>query len=444
MTTAARQPMTTIDWLLLVVFFVGIYLEVQIQITADIPLPCAPAGVAGLALLLRRRNDMSSAQIAALFGVLLLYCLSAFVAPDIDHLAKRFTGLTQFVYSFLIAYAMFMTVTAARRETLSRFFLTFCIVLLVGCALERYAGLRPISDAVRGVLYSRGLYDADLRDQLLYGAIRPKFFASEPSAVTFSLTLFGFAWFMTSRSRYRLPGFLALAGASQIVAPGPTTLLSLVLVGAAYVLLPDDTGRINQARRWGGLLVAALLVLLALQFGADLYSARLARIENNNDPSFFFRVIGPALVGIQVLQHYFFAGIGLTSEDYMGPMILNIFVGSPDFSAAWRPIDNVSQQLNNYFWLHWIYLGAVLGVAAIVAISVFLRTLGVRSLLFCWIAWATLGQASGAYVGPKTWTVLFLVGALSMVRFEQRAPVGWYHWAWPRSPRRHATALQRF
>jgi hypothetical protein len=125
-------------------------------------------------------------------------------------------------------------------------------------------------------------------------------------------------------------------------------------------------------------------------------------------------------------------------------MILNIFVGSPDFSAAWRPIDNVSQQLNNYFWLHWIYLGAVLGVAAIVAISVFLRTLGVRSLLFCWIAWATLGQASGAYVGPKTWTVLFLVGALSMVRFEQRAPVGWYHWSWPRSPRRHATALQRF
>jgi hypothetical protein len=55
-------------------------------------------------------------------------------------------------------------VTQASRRQIASLFLTFSLVILVGCLLENYAGLRPVSDAVRNVLYSKGIYENDLRD----------------------------------------------------------------------------------------------------------------------------------------------------------------------------------------------------------------------------------------------------------------------------------------
>ena len=45
-----------------------------------------------------------------------------------------------------------------------------------------------------------------------------------------------------------------------------------------------------------------------------------------------------------------------------------------------------------------------MGRDLLVAVSVWLRMLGVPSLIYCWAVWVILGQASGSYVGPKTWT----------------------------------------
>ncbi|HYX04276.1 MAG TPA: hypothetical protein VE963_19435 [Reyranella sp.] len=64
----------------------------------------------------------------------------------------------------------------------------------------------------------------------------------------------------------------------------------------------------------------------------------------------------------------------------------------------------MADTLTNYFWLHWIYLGLVWGVICLVVVSIWLRMLGVPSVLYCWTVWLILGQASGAYVGPKTWS----------------------------------------
>ena len=41
--------------------------------------------------------------------------------------------------------------------------------------------------------------------------------------------------------------------------------------------------------------------------------------------------------------------------------------------------------------------------------------LGVPSPAFCWIVWAILGQASGAYVGPTCWAVVFLSAAAAVL-----------------------------
>lgn len=397
------------DMVLLLVFLIGIYLGVEIRITPSIPLPAAPSGFAGLLLLWRRQDAIQPLHLAGLCGVIVIYIAASLSATDLIFLAKRFTGLVQLIYSLVIGYALFLTLIEANRRQLAGLFFGFCIVILVGSLLETYAGLRAVSDAARVVLYDYGVYESDLRDQLLYGRIRPKLFTSEPSAVTFGYTLFSFAWFVTSQRRGKLLIFLLLLAAGLAAMPGPTLLLALPLVVPCYLFVDP-----NARNRAGILLLAVLLLVAAVILGITVYAERLSDILAGEDPSFFYRVIGPALVGVKVMESYPWAGAGLTGEEYIADLVMNVFVQSSQYSAAWR-IDRISSALTNYFWLHWIYLGAVWGIVALAGLSVWLHLLGVPSLLFCWAVWAVLGQASGAYVGPKTWAVFMLAAGLSVL-----------------------------
>ncbi len=393
--------------LLLIVFMIGIYSGYTIQISARIPFPSAPSGVAGMILLWRRRDDIVQTHLGALLFVVLLYVGSILSATDIAYLGKRFTGLVQIVYSLVIGYALFLTILRARREQIAHLFLGFCIVILVGCLCEDYLGLRPMSDAVRHAIYkSVDVYDADLRDQVLYGRIRPKLFTSEPSAVTFAYTLFGFAWLMVTRTRWAPAKYLMLMTLGIVVMPGPTLLLMIPLL-VPYQLL--------RARSWSpafarmGLLVVFALVTIVVfdWLGHTVFAARMHQIAAGDDASFFYRVTGPALVARNVIEHYPFAGAGLTGERFIANEVANVYMRSAAFSSAWD-ISDISSVLTNYVWLHWIYLGLVWGTLVLLGLSLWLKILGVPSVPFCWMVWFGLGQASGAYVGPKTWTVLLL------------------------------------
>jgi hypothetical protein len=76
----------------------------------------------------------------------------------------------------------------------------------------------------------------------------------------------------------------------------------------------------------------------------------------------------------------------------------------------------------NYFWLHWIYLGLLWGSVILVALVWYLRVLGAPSLLFCGAVWIVFSQASGAYVSPGAWLVLYLSCALAIMHQRERAP----------------------
>lgn len=416
--------LSSVDMLLLLIFFLGIYLGVTVQITSRIPFPAAPAGVAGLLLLWRRRDDIVPAHLGALFGIVLIYLAASFSTGDLTGLSKRFTGLVQLTYSFVIGYAMFLTLLQASRRQLSRLFLGLSLFILVGSLLESYTGLSRLSDAVRAKLYDSGIYDADLRDQILYGKVRPKLFTSEPSAVTFGYTLFTFAWFMVTQARRKLLLFLLLLAAGMVAMPGPTLLLGLLLLPPYYFFILPETPltRLGAGYRLAILVFGSILLLVFAVLGATVYSERLSQILNGNDPSFFYRVIGPALVAFEVMKERPWAGAGLTGEAFIGDLVMNVFVQSSHFSAGWR-ITKIADVLTNYFWLHWIYLGLVWGCVALAGLNVWLRMIGTPNLLFCWIVWVLLGQASGAYVAPKTWVVLLLAAALSVLHQRVAVPV---------------------
>ena len=402
-------------------FLAGLYTNYTIMVSQKVPLPSAPAGVAGLILLWRRRDEITPRALVGLCAILTFFLLSILLAPDLSWLSRRTNGLIQLTYSLVIGYGLFLTVRRADRRQIAALFLSFSLVIVVGCLLEAYGGLRPISDSVRNVLYRKGVYENDLRDLLFYNRVRPKFFASEPASVTFCYTLFTFIWLVASPWRLKLPIYLALVGIGLFAMPGPTLLLMLGLL-LPYLLFLDSRrrGHIDATRFLVVALVAALMALTAVFLAMTLFAERLQTITSGNDPSFFYRVQGPALAGMDIINRYPLAGAGLTGEPFIEREVTNLYLRSPFYSAGWQVVTPSTELLINYFWLHWIYLGFVVGVGMIAVISVWLRILGVPSVAFCWVTWAILGQASGAYVGPTCWAVLFLAGAAAIL--HQRTP----------------------
>jgi hypothetical protein len=405
-------------------FLVGMYTNFTVQVSAKVPFPSAPAGVAGLILLWRRRDQITPRVLGGLIAILMLYLVSIFCATNLGFLQRRTNGLIQLSYSIIIGFALYLTVTQASRRQIARLFLGFSLVILIGCLLEAYAGLRPISDAVRNVLYSRGVYENDLRDMLFYNRVRPRFFASEPASVTFCYTLFTFLWMVVSRWRFKLVAYVGLVGLGLFAMPGPTLLLALLLVLPYMLFLASrKAGHLDFGRFLIVACVAAGFACAFVVLAETAFPARFEEIMSGNDPSFFYRVRGPAIAGVDIMEHFPVAGAGLTGEPFIESEVTNVYLRSSGYSAGWAIVSPATELLINYFWLHWIYLGAIGGVALLIAVTLWLRSLGVPSTAFCWMAWAILGQASGAYVGPTCWAVLFLAGAAAVLHQRPDAVV---------------------
>ena len=75
-TPAARQGLTGFDLALICIFMVGLYTNYTIAISDKVPFPSAPAGVAGLLMLWRRRKSLGGKSFAGLLLVLLIYVVS--------------------------------------------------------------------------------------------------------------------------------------------------------------------------------------------------------------------------------------------------------------------------------------------------------------------------------------------------------------------------------
>ena len=407
---------TAVDLTLICIFLIGIYTNYTIQISAKVPFPSAPAGIAGLILLWRRRDRITTSAFLGFVAVELLYLLSILWATDLAFLSRRTNGLLQLTYSLVIGYALFLTVTQATRKQVAGLFLAFAVVILIGCLLEDYAGFRAISDPVRSLLYSSGIYENDLRDVLLYGRVRPKFFASEPASVTFCFSLFTFVWMVTSRHRYKLLIYVGMVAAGLFAMPGPTLLLMLLIVLPYMLFLASRrNGRLDLNRFLKVVAVALVFSIAFLVVGQSMFAERLKQITSGNDASFFYRVRGPAIAGMDIIANYPFAGAGLTGEPFIQDEVIDLYAQSAGFSTGWQIVSPASELLINYFWLHWIYLGLIWGSAIMIALTCWLRRLRVPSAAFCWSVWAIMGQASGAYVGPTCWAVLFLAAAAAVI-----------------------------
>jgi hypothetical protein len=198
-------------------------------------------------------------------------------------------------------------------------------------------------------------------------------------------------------------------------------MLMLLLTIPYFLFLAGGDKRMSPTRLIGAAALSGLLLIVVFFAGQVLFAERIRELQAGKDASFFYRFTGPMLVAFDMFKHHPWAGAGLTGEPYISDEVMNVYMNSPGFQSAWR-IPKVGDVLTNYFWLHWIYLGLVWGVAMLAAVSLWLRLLGTTSILYCWSVWLILGQASGSYVGPKTWAVLLIAAGISVQVARQPEP----------------------
>lgn len=413
-----------IDRTLVVLYLLGIYLGISLHLSQGVPVPSILAGVAGSLLLLKHSSRINDRLVLAFLAVIVIMVLSILTAPDYTYIGERFKGFIQFGYSLIIACGLFFALTLYRREQLAFVFLAFCVVILFGCALENtVVPFRELSDGFRAVVFDAGIYSSDLRDQYLYGRIRPKLFTSEPSFVSFMFTVSAFSWYVLSPMRGKMFLYLLLLAGGYMAIRGPTLFLGVALIPVYQVFLATrhERGRArgsNILRVFGALFLAGLLAVVGLAAGSILFEERIADIFSGRDASFFARIVAPFLLAKDIIFEHPLAGAGLAGWEFIENRVVQIYTNS-----SWLVIDfnfkTAAHAITNYFWLHWIFLGLFWGVILIVALSVLLRRLGASNILFAWAVWAVFGQAAGGYVDPRTWMVLFLAGALAVIHSRE-------------------------
>ena len=160
-----------------------------------------------------------------------------------------------------------------------------------------------------------------------------------PPASLFAIALFTFLWMVVSRWRWKLVAYVGLFGLGMFAMPGPTLLLMLLLIVPYMLFLASRrAGRLDVGR----LLMVACVAMVF--FGAfivlvqSLFPARLEAILSGDDPSFFYRVQGPALAGLDVMARYPFAGGGLSGDPFLENEITNVYLRSPFYSAGWKVV----------------------------------------------------------------------------------------------------------
>ena len=160
-----------------------------------------------------------------------------------------------------------------------------------------------ISDAVRSVLYRKGIYENDLRDMLFYDRVRPKFFASEPASVTFCYALFTFIWMVVSTWRWKLVAYVGLVGIGLYAMPGPTLLLMLVLILPYMLFLASRRPSAGwmPAACWWSPASPRFSWARSSCWPSPCFRRGSNEIMSGNDPSFFYRVQGPAMAGLDVM-----------------------------------------------------------------------------------------------------------------------------------------------
>jgi len=303
---------------LLVVFAAGYYLYADLPLGGSLRLPAAGAVIGGLGLLawhlgrLRYGDLWFAGAVTAITLASLVLNPAFYEDPALRRYAVDYaTSYLVFLASLPMALGVVAGLRLLPASAIARGGLVTAIAILAGVLAERYGGLDALSDRVRASLFPPELiYAENLRDQLMYGAVRPKLFTSEPSHVAKAYVLALLVWYVAAAKRWRIPALYAFVAAGVILIKSPGVLVVLPAIWIA------DCCKLRRSRWLVTLLVGGVFLSPVAWLAAEwAFSDRLAHIASGRDGSFIIRIALPWEVLGQVWAEHPLFGLGFGAKE---------------------------------------------------------------------------------------------------------------------------------
>jgi hypothetical protein len=348
---------------------------------------------------------------------------STFSGGDYD---ESFRATCNFIYDIFTGLGVYFALIQLGRLKIQRIFLIVLLVLIAGSILE-VAGIgKSISDEFRASVVKTHLYEKNERDIEDYGGIRPKFFASEPSALGMSIAISFYLWFSAVRRpklKHYTMAFLLLAVALYAVRT-PVIVFGIFAYALTACVTRQRKGGwkdhlyrfIPPAYALGAVLAPSVFLGLFLSASAPAYMMT---------GSFFSRMIGPFYVAKNVLISQPLFGIGLMNPDALNHATISAYSSTGGLTHV-DPggLDLLGSVMVNAFWLTFVSFGACGTIILALLVRWMLRILKVPtsfaavSLVVCFTFW----QSTARINSPHAWLTFFAVAAICKLRLAQSLP----------------------
>lgn len=437
-----------IRYLAVWVYIIGIYIGIPLKV-GHVSIPAFWAGASGLLLLALNASQIQKQHGWLLLGLAGLALLGVVINYGDGAELARIKGAVQLLYSIVIAYGLFLELKGWGRERVAKLFWVIALLLVAGCALELFTVFKEWSDSFRNHVFEPGsLYNNDFRDKLVFGKIRPKLFTVEPSYVAIFLLLSMTAYFtLAKKTLTRSLQYFLIALAGMYLIGSPIVLLVVCVPVLNFLFLRKSWRGLagaafaGEAKRLLVVLLYSSALLMAMMFiwrdvglnqkadaeggrlgisqKTDVEGSRLTQIMHGKEDSFTGRLVAPPLIAYHVLTASPGFGVGLEAKEKLNEVVFHVF---QHLEMQTNIVDTckLGNYVTNNFWLHWIYWGLLGGLLMIVLVYKFMRLIGVRYPLYCFVVIAMFMQTMGGYVTPRFWFVSLLIMLLGTLHSATR------------------------
>ncbi|MGV7217063.1 hypothetical protein [Bradyrhizobium sp. UFLA05-112] len=408
---------TPVDWFLIGLFLYGAYSTISVfGGDGKILFPNVLCLVAAIGMAARTAQFYSARVIVAIaiifvIGLANFACHAISSFEDSLEIAK---SCLQIVYSIAISYSMFVFLSTLPAALVRRLFLMCALALVIGAVLEIYAGLGSISDAFRALVFPKGLYVNDQRDEILYGQTRPKVFSLEPSFVGLWFTVFLSAWFsLAQRNTFvrdsLVSAFICIP--ALLVIRSPTILFFCLVWASAGMFLFSPLTELNRFadRHLRRVALACSISALCLLSVFVSLAAESRDYPLLSGESVFIRLIAPLEIAEYTVTELPMAGFGLGAQDALTPYVLSYVQSRRErVNGTWDEATSARSLLTNSFFQHWIFLGIGFGVLMILGYQNLLRALRVKQISYIYLSTSVMWFTVGGYVTVPPWAIFFL------------------------------------
>ncbi len=413
--------------ILLVVYAIGAYLGLTVSSGEQPIIPSYLTAVSSLIMiaanisLLTRGLLIRFVELVAF--LIVMYIINSNINGWVS--AKGFTGSILLVYSFVFCFPVYLL---SRRMRLQSFRLALLIVwwlIFLAAALDAAGVLRGASDAFRNAVYPvRNLYIADDRDIALYGAYRPRAFASEPSLVGIWSTVVIVAWYATYRVRtisVHTGIVLAALAAMLFLERSPTILYGVLVVGGCQILNRARTVQAWVKYRSRRIIMAVMMLVLSMVVVVvGLATPAYGPTAFLHEGSAFDRLFAPPLITFRVLGASPAFGIGVATQERLADETIPVLLSTRnDATEVIGNAARITTFVANSFFLHWIYMGLLGGVVALWIYARFLRTLGVMDIAAVAGMTIPMWNTIGGCVTVQCWAMVFIFAA-ARLQYERQ------------------------